>query len=215
MKFSTIACLGTSWYNVINWFGRPVQWCGLPYGYWVLKLAEYDQSFPWRAIGEGIMDSGIEQMMMVVDKKKGLYADWVNLANEGKLGVAGGPAWEPELIMKCIFLMRGQGVEVVTKVLHADGKRIHVSTGAILKSAELAGQGRSVSFELEYPAGETSYATIAGLGPNIEVRKAGRVLARTDNLDTAQEGWKPNADGLLLLKLKHDEHLVKLRVAEK
>jgi len=215
MKFSTIACLGTSWYNVICWFGRPVQWCGLPYGYWVLKLAEYDQSFPWRAIGEGILDSGIEQMLMIVDKKKGLYADALNIAGEGKQGVVGGPAWEPELIMKCIFLMRGQGVEVVTKVLHADGKRIHVSTAAILKSAGLAGQGRSVSFELEYPAGETSHATVAGLGPNIEVRKAGRVLARTDDLDTAKEGWKPNADGLLLLKFKHDEHLVKVSVAEK
>jgi len=215
MKYSTIACLGTSWMNVICWIGRPVQWCGLPYGYWVLKLAEYDQSFPWRNIGEGILDSGIEQMLMIVDKKKGLYADALNIAGEGKQGVVGGPAWEPELIMKCIFLMRGQGVEVVTKVLHADGKRIHVSTGAILKSAELAGQGRSVSFELEYPAGETSYATIAGLGPNIEVRKAGSVLARTDDLDSAKEGWKPNADGLLLLKLKHDEHLVKVSVAEK
>jgi hypothetical protein len=215
MKFSTIACLGTSWYNVICWIGRPVQWCGLPYGYWVIKLSEYDQSFPWRNIGEGILDSGIEQMLMIVDKKKGLYADALNIAGEGKQGVVGGPAWEPELIMKCIFLMRGQGVEVNTRVLQADGKRIHVSTGAILKSAELAGQGRSVSFELEYPAGETSYATIAGLGPNIEVRKAGRVLARTDDLDSAKEGWKPNADGLLLLKFKHDEHLVKVSVAEK
>ena len=215
MKFSTIACLGTSWYDVGNWFGRPVQWCGLPYGYWVLKLAEYDQSLPWRAIGEGIMDSGIEQMMMVVGDKKGLYADWVNLANEGKKGVAGGPAWEPELIMKCIFLTRGLGVEVNTKVLQADGKRIHVSTAAMLKSAALAGQGRGVSFELDYPAGETSYATIAGLGPNSEVRKAGSVLARTDNLNTAQEGWKTNADGLILIKLKHDGNLVKVSAAEK
>ena len=216
MKFSTIAVFGVSAYFNGRpagnpWFGAPVQWCGFPYGYWVLKLAEYDQSFPWRAIGEGILGSGIQQMSMLKDKKPGLYADFLDLETNR----FGGAAWEPELIMKCIFLMRGQGVEVNTRVLQADGKRIHVSTAAILKSAELAGQGRSVSFELEYPAGETSYATIAGLGPNIEVRKAGSVLARTDDLDSAKEGWKPNADGLLLLKLKHDEHLVKVSVAEK
>jgi hypothetical protein len=211
MKFSTIACLGTSWYDVGNWFGRPVQWCGLPYGYWVLKLAEYDQSLPWRAIGEGIMDSGIEQMMMLGKGRKGLYADALDLLTNG----IAGPAWEPELYMKCIFLTRGLGVEVITKVLQADGKRIHVSTAAMLKSAALAGQGRGVSFELDYPAGETSYATIAGLGPNSEVRKAGSVLARTDNLNTAQEGWKTNADGLILIKLKHDGNLVKVSAAEK
>ncbi|MCX6867915.1 MAG: hypothetical protein NTV46_17200 [Verrucomicrobia bacterium] len=117
--------------------------------------------------------------------------------------------------MKGIFLMRGLGVEVNTRVLQADGKRIHVNTAAILKSAALAGRGHSVSLELEYSAGETSYATIAGLGPITEVRKAGSVVAWTDNLDTAQEGWKTNAEGLLLLKLKHDEQRVKVSVTKK
>lgn len=212
MKFGTIACLGTSWYNFeVPWFGRPVQWCGFPYGYWILKLAEYDQSLPWRAIGEGIMDSGIEQMIMVGGgERKGLVADALDLiTNE-----LAGPGWEPELYMKGIFLMRGQGVDINSKVLQTDSKRIHVSTAAILKSTILASQGRGASFELEYPIGETSYATVAGLGPNTEVRKAGRVLARADNLDTVQEGWKANADGLLLLKLKHDKNLVKVSVTE-
>jgi hypothetical protein len=211
MKYGTIAVYGTSWRRH-TWFGRPVQWCGLPYGYWILKLAEYDRSFPWRAIGEGILDSGIEQMLMVRDKKPGLYADALQLV--GKIATQG-PAWEPELIMKSIFLMRGQGVEVDTKVLHQDPKRVHVSTGAILKAAKLARTGRRVSFELEYPAGETSYAVIAGLGPGVEVKKDGRVLARTGDLESANEGWKASADGLLLLKLKHVKRLVKLSVTEK
>jgi hypothetical protein len=163
MKFSTIACLGTSWMDGIPWIGQPVQWCGLPYGYWILKLSEYDQSLPWRAIAEGIMDSGIEQMLMIADKRKGLYADALKIAGEGKQGGVAGPAWEPELIMKCIFLMRGLGVEVNSKVLHAEGKRIHVSTGAVLKSAQWADQNRGIAFELQYPAGETSYATVAGV----------------------------------------------------
>jgi hypothetical protein len=217
MKFSTIACLGTSWMDGIPWIGQPVQWCGLPYGYWILKLSEHDQSFPWRALGEGILDSGVEQMLMVADKKKGLYADALKIAGEGAQGGVAGPAWEPELIMKCIFLMRGLGVEVNTKVLHAEdkGKRIHVSSGALLKSAELARQDRGVTFELQYPAGETSYATVAGMGSDVEVKAHGRVLAQVDNLDAAPEGWKRSAEGLLMLKIRHDEGPVRVNIALK
>jgi hypothetical protein len=90
-----------------------------------------------------------------------------------------------------------------------------VSTGGILKSAKLAKTGLSVSVELDYHVGETSYAVIAGLGIGIEVKKDGRILARTDDLKSAKEGWKTSADGLILLKLKHDKRLVKLNVAEK
>ena len=105
--------------------------------------------------------------------------------------------------------------EVDTKVLHSGDRRVHVSTGGILKTAKLAKTGRSVSVELDYQVGEISYAVIAGLGSGIEVKKDGRVLARTDDLKSAGEGWKASADGLVLLKLKHGKRLVKLNVAEK
>jgi len=111
--------------------------------------------------------------------------------------------------------MRGMGVEVNTKVLHAEGKRIHVSSGGLLKSAVLAEQARRVTFDVQYPAGETSYATVAGMGADVEVKVNGRVLARVDNLDAAPEGWKRSAEGLLMLKIRHDEGPVKISVAEK
>jgi hypothetical protein len=209
MQYSTISCLGVSWRRY-PWFGKPVQWCGFPHGYWILKLAQYDQSFPWRAIGEGILDSGIEQMLMVRDTKPGMYVDWLELTGERRFG---GPGWEPELYMKSIFLLRGQGVEVDTKVLHSGDRRVHVSTGAVLKSAELVKTARGVSFELEYPAGETSYAVVAGLEPDVKVKKDGRVIAQTDDLKAADEGWKVSTDGLLLLKIKHDKLAVRIDVA--
>ena len=211
MQYATIPVIGTTFYTH-SWIGRPVQWCGLAYGYWLVKLSEFDQSFPWRAIGQGIMDSGIEQMLLVRDKIPGMYRDSLSLIGSN---APGGPAFEPETLMKPLFLMRGHGVEVNTKVLRQGGKRVHVSTGAILKSARLAKRGRSVTFELEYPAGEISYATVAGMSGNVKVEKDGRVLDRTDNLDAAGEGWKINADGLLLLKLKQDKPLVKINVTQK
>jgi hypothetical protein len=51
------------------------------------------------------------------------------------------------------------------------------------------------------------------LGPGVEVKKNGRVLARTDDLDADDEGWKVSADGLLLLKIKHDKLAVRIDVA--
>jgi len=210
MKYSTIPVYGASWYDYIDWFARPVQWCGLPLGYFMIKLAEYDQSFPWKILGEGIMDGAIQQMLFVVNEKPGLYADWIQFVGPY---ISGGSAWEPEGYMKAIFLSQGQGVEVDTKVLHSGDRRVHVSTGGVLKSAELTKTARGVSFELEYPAGETSYAVVAGLEPDVKVKKNGRVLAQTDDLKAADEGWKVNADGLLLLKIKHDKLAVRIDVA--
>ncbi|MBW8016202.1 MAG: hypothetical protein FVQ82_08450 [Planctomycetes bacterium] len=210
MKYSTIPVFGATWYDFIDWLARPVQWCGLPLGYNMIKLAEYDQSFPWKILGEGIMDGAIQQMLFVVNEKPGLYADWIQFVGPY---ISGGSAWEPEGYMKAIFLSQGQGVEVDTKVLHAGDRRVHVSTGGVLKSAELVKTDRGVSFELEYPAGETSYAVVAGLGSDVKVKKNGRVLARTDDLEAADEGWKVSADGLLLLKIKHDKLAVRIDVA--
>ena len=209
MKYATIPVYGTTWYNFIDWFARPVQWCGLPLGYNMMKLAEYDQSFPWKILGEGIMDGAIQQMLFIVDEKPGLYADWIQF--QGPY-ISGGSAWEPEGYMKPIFLSQGQGVEVDTKVLHAGDRRVHVSTGGVLKSAELTKTARGVSFELEYPAGETSYAVVAGLEPDVKVKKDGRVIARTDDLKAADEGWKVSTDGLLLLKIKHDKLAARIDV---
>ena len=53
------------------------------------------------------------------------------------------------------------------------------------------------------------------MAPGVEVKANGRVLARVDDLNAAQEGWKRSAEGLLLLKLRHDERPVKLNVAGK
>jgi len=211
MQYGTIPVFGTTYRRLVNWMGQPVQWCGFPHGYWMLKLAEYDRSFPWRAIGQGQLDSCIEQMLMVRDSKPGMYLDALSLVGKYHVGGAG---FEPELYMKGIFLLGGQGVEVDTKVLHESSKRIHVSTGAVLNSAKLADGGQSLTFELEYPAGEISYATVAGMSSDLKVKKDGRILNRTNDLEAANEGWKVNADGLLLLKIKQEKPTVIIDVAQ-
>jgi len=212
MTGATVAVFGTT-YNFQNlWIGRPVQWCGMPYGYWILKLAEFDQSLPWRAIGQQILDNGIQQMLMLPAHRRGTYRDSIRIVGNNQLS---GPGFDPEMLMKSIFLLSGQGVEVDTKVLNKGSKRIHVSTGSILKSAELTRGSRSIAFELEYPTDEISYAVVAGMSSNVKIEKGDRVLDRTDDLEAAGEGWKINADGLLLMKIKQDQPLARINVTQR
>ena len=56
---------------------------------------------------------------------------------------------------------------------------------------------------------------VAGMSSNVKIEKDGRVLDRTDDLEAAGEGWKINADGLLLLKLKQDQPLARINVTSK
>ena len=67
MQYGTIAVYGSGW-RVHAGLADRCSGAACLSDTGCLKLAEYDQSFPWRAIGEGIMDSAVEQMLMVTDK---------------------------------------------------------------------------------------------------------------------------------------------------
>ena len=57
MRYATIAVFGATGWKAPNWMGRPVQWCGLDYGYALLLFAKYDKTLDWGKIGEGIVAS--------------------------------------------------------------------------------------------------------------------------------------------------------------
>ena len=57
---ATIPVFGATWMQG-SWFGRPVQWNGLRYAEAILKLAEYDKSYPWRQIAATIIHSALYQ----------------------------------------------------------------------------------------------------------------------------------------------------------
>ena len=47
-----------------------------------------------------------------------------------------------------------------------------------------------------------------------KLRKDGTVLAKVADLELANEGWKLNGEGLVLVKLKHGQRAVRLEVAQ-
>lgn len=55
MKYATIAVYGATEGNLTQWFGRPVQWCGLDYALALILLAKYDATLDWARIADGIV----------------------------------------------------------------------------------------------------------------------------------------------------------------
>ncbi|HUT60065.1 MAG TPA: hypothetical protein VNA25_19640 [Phycisphaerae bacterium] len=208
MKYCTIAVLGTSHYRHA-WFGRPVQWCGLVPAYWLIRLGELDQGYPWKELGQGIVDNGIQQMLRVWKQYPGTYTDSIGMIDRNVSPCR----FEPESLMKPILLMRGTPVEVSTRIVQAEGTRIHVSTAAQLGTAEFDIAKKTLSCEIQYPEDETSYLVIAGIAPS-QLRKDGTVLAQVPDLETVSEGWKIGVEGLVLVKLRHGRMIVHLEAIQ-
>jgi len=207
MKYCTIAVFGTTHYKH-SWLGRPVQWCGLVPGYWLIRLGEFDDSCPWRELGQGIVDNGIRQMLSVWKQYPGTYTDSIGMIDRRVSSCR----FEPESMMKPILLMRDTPVEVSTRIVKAEGTRIHVSTAARLGAAEYDAAKKTLSCQIKYPEGETSYLVIVGITPS-QLRKDGTLLARITDLEPVSEGWKLSTEGFVLVKLKHGQTAVRLEVA--
>ncbi len=59
--YATIPVFGATGYNLVNWMGLPVQWCGMVYADALYRLADFDNSAPWKMLADGITVSGIQQ----------------------------------------------------------------------------------------------------------------------------------------------------------
>ncbi len=207
VEYCTIAVFGTSFYTH-SWLARPVQWCGLVPAYWMFRLGELDEGYPWKELGQGIVDNAIQQMFSVWKRYPGTYTDSIGLIDRNVSPCR----FEPESMMKPILLMRDTPVEVGTRIVDAPGGKIHISTAARLKAAAYDAAKKTVSCEIEYPQDETSYLVVAGTTP-AAVHKDGKALAQVADLDAAEEGWKVSADGLVLCKLKHIQATLRLTLA--
>ena len=159
-------------------------------------------------MGRGTVDNAMQQMLNLWETHPGTYTDSLGMID----AVISPCKFEPESMMKPLLLTRNQAVEVNTKVLRAGDSRVHVSTAARLKGATI--KNNALAAEIEYPKGETSYAVIAGL-KQATVYADHQALRPADDLDTVAEGCQYTEGGLLLLKLRHDEPIVKLRMATK
>ncbi|MFT5128442.1 MAG: hypothetical protein ACI8W8_002052 [Rhodothermales bacterium] len=92
--YATVPVFGASSWVAPNWLGKPVQWNGLVYAHAIARLADVDDSFPWRQVAQGIVIAA-EHMQEPDGSRVGCLPDyWFRASNRG-----GGPAINPTVIM--------------------------------------------------------------------------------------------------------------------
>ncbi|MGQ9806939.1 MAG: hypothetical protein ACUVSM_03055 [Armatimonadota bacterium] len=183
MDYATIPVLGSTHF-VWSWLGLPVQWCGMVYAYYVERLADFDRTFPWRQICEGITRSCIQQMN--VSPYPGTYGDSINLIASN---TPNGVYINPDNIYKCALKLTGRYGEVNRQVVTGGGRTAYVSSAARLLTAALATNGSQMHVRVGYPAGETCFVMVYGLPLPVQVRKGTAMLTRVSDTDAAVEGW--------------------------
>ena len=179
LKYASIPVFGATWYRG-SWFGRAVQWNGLRYANAVLKLAQYDRSFPWRTIAEGVTRSAIWQQA-TEGRTKALWPDSISARDGSK------SSWvfSPQQLLALVYQFIGRGGEPQTVILRLGGERVHLTTRAQVRAARAA-EGR-LEVALSYREGEQGYSLLSGLAEPKQVLLDGEELPRAADV-TAAEG---------------------------
>lgn len=185
------------------WIGRPVQWCGLAYAHHLLRLSEYDDSFPWRTLGEGILSSGMRQQV-TSGNLIGTFPDSLDLAVDAEYG----PYLNPELIVKCTLFLLGLDPDLNSVILRHPSGNITVTSPA--KILELSLEGNVLKIRLSYFKGETLYVLVRGFQTELVQKTDFGSISYVEDLETANEGWKTTSDGFPIIKVDFSEPEIEL-----
>lgn len=171
MRGATVSVFGTTFWTH-PWYGRPVQWVGLVYSLAIERLAEHDDSYPWRALAREILASAVEQQRLAAEPEAGnplpgYFPDVYDLITGDVL-----PAWiGPQLLCQAAELQAGHEPTSL-RLIGPPGAQIRLLCAARIGAAEL--DGERLSAALEYPAPRTSQAVLTCLDRPAAVRLNGR-----------------------------------------
>ncbi|MBN2310812.1 MAG: hypothetical protein JXR94_17695 [Candidatus Hydrogenedentes bacterium] len=183
MKYNVISVIGSTFYSH-SWLGLPVVWCGLVYGYGLLDLAEFDDSFPWAHVAQGIVNSTMWQQY-TDGPSKGCYPDsWSMVENKPH------PAdISPENILVNEFRLRGLSPEIRFARFDApDGPVMLNSAADIVATAGSPGEG-AIEFGLQSVPGFGVYTLLAPVPEPARVDGAGPRVDGSEALCAVPEGW--------------------------
>ncbi len=121
--YATIPVFGATGFNLVNWMGLPVQWCGMVYADALYRLADFDNSGPWKQLADGITLSGIQQNEPDNGNAdlRGLLPDSFNLRAQVR-----NPVFiNPGTIQECATVLYTGNFLYDMKVAHPCGYIIH------------------------------------------------------------------------------------------
>lgn len=195
--YGTVPVLGPTFY-VVNWFGVLVQWCGLEWAQHVIEL-DADRPDPLlRYIADGVVLSGLQQMM---DKEPwiGLYPDsWHTQTN-----IAYPALIYPGLLMRCL---QAQGrlpdwSEPWTRVVNDEsGRRWHVSSWGRPVEVQRPVIGGPWVVKVAFPRGQQNELLVANVDKPMTVRVGSDVLdSLTPDAAPGSLGWRYDAQRRALI----------------
>lgn len=204
LQGASIPVFGATWYQG-SWFGRPVQWNGLRYAVSLLKLAEYDQSYPWREIAERVIRSAIQQQESA-GEDVALWPDAISAIDGEK------SAWvfAPHQIIQAVLKLTGRDPEPATLIIGQPAQPIHVTAVGKIRGA--AHRGTTLSAEIEYPPGEQGIVLISNVSRPSEVYLNGSALReRIDVEQWSEAGWRYDAGNAYLAVRVNRDGISKVR----
>lgn len=201
---ASIPVFGATWYHG-SWFGRPVQWNGLRYAEALLKLAEYDQSLPWRHVAELLVRSAIHQQDASGDNVA-LWPDNISAVDGSKCPWV----FAPRMIMQGILHLLGRDEEPATVILGQSPQRVHLT--ATVPLGKVSWDGRTCAFQATVPEGQDGLVLVSNVSRPARVVAAEIHTGGTEREQTLpqrdlpekgrQPGWRyDSAWGFLVVRL--------------
>lgn len=197
MRYNVISVIGSTFYRH-SWIGLPVVWCGLVYGYGLQDLAEFDDSFPWNVVAEGIVMSAMRQQY-TSGPSKGCYPDSWNMVENRP-----NPAdINPENILVNGFRLRGQSPEInVVRFERGDEPPVFMNSPARIVAHDARFDEGRLRFTLGDMYAPATHSFIAPVAEPVAVDGAGARAANAEELHEAGAGWLYDAE-LKGVVLKH------------
>jgi hypothetical protein len=188
MRYNSISVIGSTFFTH-SWLGMPVVWCGMVYAYALQDLAEFDKTFDWKRIAQGITNSAMLQQY-VDGPSKGCFPDSWNMVKNGP-----NPAdINPEDILVNEFRLRGLSPEIrLARFAGTDGVVLLNTSADII---EPGGTGAEKVFHFGLKGAPTAlvFSSVAPVAEPASVAGAGNRVANSDELQAAPAGWMYDAE---------------------
>ncbi|MCL5271036.1 MAG: hypothetical protein M1457_10935 [bacterium] len=195
MRYGSIPVFGATLFSW-SWFGRPVQWNGLRWAWSILRLAEVDDSYPWRAIAAGVTISAMYQQSTDA-KDQCLWPDSIYTLNAEK------SSWlfAPYQILKNVYEFLGYAAEPrIERVKLAEGSDGMASIAGCGRIDSARAEGGRLAFRFTTPPPLASRVLVIGVDRPVNVSLDGGPLpARESPPDEKTAGWNYDANSATLV----------------
>ncbi len=206
---ATIAVMGSSFYFV-NWFGAPVQWCGLEWAGSVQALMKLRPDPILQSAADAVFVSGAQQQF---DKgwAAGTYPDSWTLATN----IASTAFIAPDTILTYAYGILGEKnpASVSTARFNTPKGNACLNSYAVIESFHYDPSSRTLTSRLKHFAGQDVYSCITNSDSPATVSVDGIEMTRVDDLRSARSGWSYDAENRALhVKYRAKDRLARLEI---